>query len=66
MVFLSEKIGFAMSQNTELQSDLVNCTKLDFSGGVVARNPPANVGDMGSAPGLERVHMLKSNSAHMP
>ena len=24
-------MGFAMSQNTELQSDLVSCTKLDFS-----------------------------------
>ena len=29
----------------------------DFSGGAVVKNPPANAGDMGSSPGLERSHM---------
>ena len=29
----------------------------DFPGGAVARNPPANAKDMGSIPGLGRLHM---------
>ena len=32
-----------------------------FPGGLVVKNPPANVGDMGSCPGLERSHMLQGN-----
>ena len=32
-----------------------------FPGGAVVKNPPANVGDMGSSPGLGRSHMLWSN-----
>ena len=30
----------------------------DFPGSPVDRNPPANVGDMGSIPGLGGFHML--------
>ena len=33
----------------------------DFTGGAVVKNPPANAGDMGSSPGLERSHMLWNN-----
>ena len=33
----------------------------DFPGGTVVKNPPANAGDTGSSPGLERSHMLQSN-----
>ena len=33
----------------------------DFSGGPVAKNPPANAGDMGSIPGLGRSHMPRSS-----
>ena len=33
---------------------------LDFPGGTVGQNPPANTGDTGSIPGLERVLMLWS------
>ena len=29
----------------------------DLLGGAVVKNPPANAGDMGSSPGLERSHM---------
>ena len=29
----------------------------DFPGGTVVENPPVNVGDMGSIPGLGRFHM---------
>ena len=29
---------------------------LDFPGGTVDRNPPANAGDMGSIPGPGRLH----------
>ena len=35
--------------------------KLDFPGGSVVKNPPANAGDMGLNPGLGRSHMLWSN-----
>ena len=30
------------------------------------RNPPASAGDMGSVPGLGRLHMLWSNEARAP
>ena len=32
---------------------------LDFSGGPVVKNPPANAGDTGSIPGAGRSHMLQ-------
>ena len=38
----------------------------DFPGGTVVKNPPANVGDMGSIPGPGRFHMLRSNWACVP
>ena len=34
---------------------------MDFSGGVVVKSPPANVGDTGSIPGPGRFHMPWSN-----
>ena len=34
---------------------------LDFPGGAVVKNPPANAGDTGSSPGLGRSHMPQSN-----
>ena len=34
---------------------------MDFSGGIVDKNPPANAGDMGSIPGLGRFHMPQGN-----
>ena len=35
--------------------------KLDFPGGAVVKNPPANAGDTGSSSGLGRSHMPRSN-----
>ena len=40
------------------------CSKLlilDFPGGPVVKNPPANAGDMGLSPGPGRSHMPQSN-----
>ena len=34
---------------------------MDLPGGIMGRNPPANVGDVGLIPGLGRSHMPKSN-----
>ena len=34
---------------------------LDFPGGAVVKNPPANAGDTGSRPGPGRSHMPRSN-----
>ena len=39
-------------------------TGLEFPGGAVDKNPPANAGATGSIPGLRRVRMLQSNYAH--
>ena len=39
---------------------------LDFPGGSVVKNPPANAADMGSSPGLGGSHMLQSNYACAP
>ena len=37
------------------------CTVLDFPGGAVVENPPANAGDTGSSPGLGRAHVPRRN-----
>ena len=34
---------------------------MDFPGGAVVKNPPANEGDMGSILGPGRSHMLRGN-----
>ena len=34
---------------------------MDFPGGAVVKNPPANAGDTGSSPGPGRFHMPQSN-----
>ena len=46
--------------------DGINFCALDFPGGTVDRNPPANAGDMGSIPGPGRFHMPWSNPARAP
>ena len=38
-----------------------NNNKGDLLGGTADKNPPANVGDTGSIPGLGRVHTPRSN-----
>ena len=39
----------------------IRILKLDFPGGTVVKNLPANAGDTGSIPGLGRSHMPWSN-----
>ena len=39
---------------------------LDFPGGTVVKNPPANAGDTGSSPGPGISHMPRSNKARAP
>ncbi|KAJ8784724.1 hypothetical protein J1605_008075 [Eschrichtius robustus] len=53
----------SIRQNGAGNEDLVF---LDFPGGAVVKNPPANAGDMGSSPGLGRLHMPRSNWAREP
>ena len=36
---------------------------MDFPGGTVGKNPPANAGDTGLIPGLRRFHMPQNNYA---
>ena len=36
-------------------------TVLDFPGGTVVKNPPANAGDTGLSPGPGRSHMPQNN-----
>ena len=38
-----------------------NCPVLDFPGGTVVKNLPANARDTGSSPGPGRSHMPRSN-----
>ena len=40
---------------------LLKSKLLDFPGGAVVENPPANEGDMGSSPDPGRSHMPQSN-----
>ena len=39
---------------------------MDFPGGPVVKNPPANAGDTGSIPGVTRSHMPWGNLAPAP
>ena len=39
----------------------LNPTVLDYPGGSVEKNPPANAGDTGSIPDLGRSHTQRSN-----
>jgi len=39
---------------------------LDFPGGPVVKNLPANAGDTGSIPGPGKFHMPWGNKAHAP
>ena len=39
---------------------------LDFPGGTVDKNPPADAGDVGLVPGPRRSHLLWNNLAHVP
>ena len=39
---------------------------LDFLGGAVVKNPPANAGNTGSSPGLGRSRMTRSDQAREP
>ena len=47
-------------------SSLLNVQHLDFPGGTVVKNPPANAEDTGSSPGPGRSHMSRSHYAHAP
>ena len=38
-----------------------NSHAVDFPGGTVVKNPPANAGNTGSSPGPGRSHMMQSN-----
>ena len=40
---------------------IIRVLMLDFPGGAVVKNPPANAGDTGSSPGPGRSHRLRSN-----
>ena len=44
-----------------LEFQLIKIDGLDFPGGAVVKNPPANAGDTGSSPGPGRSHMPRSN-----
>ena len=50
-------------RSAQLKDDFEKSNKkyLDFPGGAVVKNPPANAGDMGSSPGPGRSHMPQSN-----
>ena len=53
--------GVGGGTNREIKSQMRG-----FPGGAVVENLPANAGDTGSSPGLERPHMPRSNWAHEP
>ena len=42
-------------------NDSLRTSLLDFPGGAVVKNPPANAGDTGSSPGPGGYHMPQSN-----
>ena len=57
---LSELVSFYLQQSL-YGFDVKRTDLMDFPGGTVVKNLPANVGHMGSAPGPGRFHMPQSN-----
>ena len=47
--------------STDAEKAFDKTQHLDFPGGTVVKNPPANAQDTGSIPGPGRSHMLWSN-----
>ena len=50
-----------MLKTLTLAYSLAKSSNMGFPGGAVAKNLPANAGDMGLSPGLGRSHMLQNN-----
>ena len=50
-----------MGLSFRFSGELLKIVLLDFPGGTVVKNPPANAGDTGSSPGPGRSHMPRSN-----
>ena len=46
---------------TQLTGSYLKVRDMDFPGGAVGKNPPANAGDTGSSPGPRRPHMPRNN-----
>ena len=55
-----------MGSPSQEEFKFVICRTGSWLGGPVVKNLPANVGDMGSIPGLGQFHMLGDNSAGVP
>ncbi|KAJ8781362.1 hypothetical protein J1605_011346 [Eschrichtius robustus] len=55
-----------MEQNPRADTTMGTCTRRDFPGGTVVKNPPANTEDTGSSPDPGRFHMPRSNKTHAP
>ena len=62
---LAQSCSVVQDAGSVLQRDDVTAALkssfLDFPGGAVVKNPPANAGDTGSSPGPGRSHMPRSN-----
>ena len=50
-----------MLQTWPETKEMLRTIHLDFPGGAVVKNPPANTGDTGSIPGPGRYHVPQSN-----
>ena len=60
-LFLWGQGGIYQFKNLDNQVRSVKTLFVDFPGGAVVKNPPANAGDTGSSPGPGRSHMPQSN-----
>ena len=60
---LDNYTGQGFGKMPKLRESTKRIIKLDwdFPGGAVVKNPPANAGDTGLSPDLERSHMPQSN-----
>ena len=50
-----------IKRDNTLMQRVLKISKLDFPGGTVVKNPPANAGNTGSSPGPGRSHMPRCN-----
>ena len=58
---IQKSVAFLYTNNEISERECEKTMPLNFLGGVVVKNPPANTGDMGSSPGLGGSHMSWSN-----
>lgn len=63
---MEQKTNMCIQENSGKIEEVLKIEQMDFPGGSVCKNPPANAGSMGLIPGPGGFHKLWANWAHVP